>query len=73
MGPAALLQAWRFIADSRDNQTKKRLDNLKDAYSVYRCRSIMNCVDACPKNLNPTQAIDHIRQTIKISIINNAV
>lgn len=64
MGPAALLQAWRFVVDSRDNQTKKRLDNIKDAYSVYRCRSIMNCVDACPKGLNPTKAIDNLREKL---------
>lgn len=61
MGPAALLQAWRFIVDSRDNQQEHRLENLKDAYSAYRCRSIMACADVCPKGLNPTQAIDHIR------------
>jgi succinate dehydrogenase / fumarate reductase iron-sulfur subunit len=64
MGPAALLQAWRFVVDSRDNQTKKRLDNLKDAYSVYRCRGIMNCVDVCPKDLNPTKAIDNLREQL---------
>lgn len=64
MGPAALLQAWRFVVDSRDNQEQKRLSKLKDAYSVYRCRSIMNCVDACPKNLNPTKAIDNLREKL---------
>lgn len=64
MGPAALLQAWRFIIDSRDNQTKKRLDNMKDAYSAYRCRGIMNCVNSCPKGLNPTKAIDNIREQL---------
>ncbi len=64
MGPAALLQAWRFLVDSRDNQKDARLEKLKDAYSAFRCRSIMNCVDACPKNLNPTRAIDHIRSSL---------
>ena len=59
-GPAALLQAARFIQDNRDSQTAERLEDLKDAYSVFRCRSIMSCVDACPKGLNPTQAIGDI-------------
>ena len=61
LGPAALLQAARFILDSRDDQTQERLGQLNDAYSVFRCRSIMNCVDVCPKGLNPTQAIAEIR------------
>ncbi len=61
MGPAALLQAYRFIADSRDTATRDRLRQLHDPYSVFRCRSIMNCVDVCPKGLNPTKAIGHIR------------
>ena len=61
MGPAALLQATRFILDSRDDQTRQRLADLNDAYSVFRCRSIMNCVDVCPKGLNPTKAIATIR------------
>lgn len=60
-GPAALLQCARFIMDSRDNQTRQRLKMLNDAYSVFRCRSIMNCVDVCPKGLNPTKAIGDIR------------
>jgi succinate dehydrogenase / fumarate reductase iron-sulfur subunit len=62
LGPAALLQATRFVVDSRDDQTRTRLENLNDAYSVFRCRTIMNCVEACPKGLNPTQAIASIRQ-----------
>lgn len=62
MGPAALLQATRFIVDSRDDQTRTRLTNLNDAYSAFRCRSIMNCVEVCPKGLNPTKAIATIRQ-----------
>lgn len=61
MGPAALLQATRFIVDSRDTQTRERLSELDDAYSVFRCRSIMNCVEVCPKGLNPTEAISEIR------------
>lgn len=61
MGPAALLQACRFIVDSRDNKTNERLKTLNDAYSLFRCRGIMNCVDVCPKGLNPTQAIAAIR------------
>jgi len=61
MGPAALLQAARFIVDSRDTQTRERLTELDDAYSVFRCRSIMNCVEVCPKGLNPTEAISEIR------------
>lgn len=60
-GPAALLQAYRFVADSRDLATAQRLEDLSDPYSAFRCRSIMNCVDVCPKGLNPTQAIEHIR------------
>jgi len=61
MGPAALLQATRFIVDSRDTDTRERLTDLDDAYSVFRCRSIMNCVEVCPKGLNPTEAISEIR------------
>ena len=61
VGPAGLLQAYRFIADSRDEAQRSRLQDLKDAYSLYRCRGIMNCVSACPKGLNPTEAIGKIR------------
>jgi len=61
VGPAGLLQAYRFIADSRDTARTSRLQDLKDAYSLYRCRGIMNCVSACPKGLNPTEAIGKIR------------
>ena len=61
IGPAGLLQAYRFLADTRDTATKERLEKLGDPYSVFRCRSIMNCVNACPKDLNPTQAIGKIR------------
>lgn len=64
MGPAALLQAYRFIADSRDTHTEERLADLTDPFSLYRCRGIMNCVDACPKDLNPLQAINNIKDEI---------
>ncbi len=61
LGPAALLQAYRFIADSRDQATNERLDDLEDPYRLFRCHSIMNCVDVCPKGLNPTLAIGRIK------------
>ncbi len=64
VGPAGLLQAWRFIADSRDQATQERLDNLEDAYRLYRCRGIMNCVEVCPKGLNPNAAIGRIREQL---------
>jgi succinate dehydrogenase / fumarate reductase iron-sulfur subunit len=62
VGPAGLLQAYRFIADSRDEATGARLDNLEDPYRLFRCRSIMNCVDVCPKGLNPNKAIGKIKE-----------
>lgn len=58
---AGLLQARRFLADSRDKATQHRLDLLQDPFSVFRCRTIMNCTNVCPKGLNPTQAIAKIR------------
>ncbi|TXT25721.1 MAG: succinate dehydrogenase iron-sulfur subunit [Gallionellaceae bacterium] len=61
VGPAGLLQAYRFIADSRDQVTGERLDNLEDPYRLFRCHTIMNCVDVCPKELNPTRAIGKIK------------
>lgn len=61
IGPAGLLQAYRFLSDSRDTQTNERLANLSDPFSVFRCRGIMNCVDVCPKGLNPTKAISEIK------------
>jgi len=61
LGPAALLQAYRWIADSRDETTGERLDALEDPFKLYRCHTIMNCVDACPKGLNPAKAIGHIK------------
>lgn len=64
LGPAALLQAYRFLADSRDQATGERLDDLEDPYKLFRCHSIMNCVDVCPKDLNPTKAIGHIKEIL---------
>ncbi|MFK0573998.1 succinate dehydrogenase iron-sulfur subunit [Endozoicomonas sp.] len=64
VGPAGLLQAYRFLADSRDTATEERLSELDDPFSVFRCRGIMNCVSVCPKGLNPTRAIGHIRQML---------
>lgn len=61
VGPAGLLQAYRFIVDSRDQATGERLDNLEDPYRLFRCHTIMNCVDVCPKGLNPTAAIGKIK------------
>jgi succinate dehydrogenase / fumarate reductase iron-sulfur subunit len=61
VGPAGLLQAYRFLADSRDHATAERLDNLEDPYRLFRCHSIMNCVDVCPKGLNPNSAIGKIK------------
>ena len=61
IGPAGLLQAYRFLADSRDSATAERLSKLDDPFSVFRCRGIMNCVSVCPKGLNPTRAIGKIR------------
>ncbi|MEY4641526.1 MAG: hypothetical protein RLZZ227_1520 [Pseudomonadota bacterium] len=64
VGPAGLLQAYRFLADSRDTHTEERLADLEDPFSVFRCRGIMNCVSVCPKGLNPTRAIGHIRDML---------
>ncbi len=64
VGPAGLLQAYRFIADSRDSATSARLDNLEDAYRLFRCRTIMNCTDVCPKGLSPAYAISEIRNML---------
>jgi len=62
IGPAGLLQADRFIQDSRDTKTQQRLANLSDPFSLFRCRGIMNCVSVCPKGLNPTKAIAQVRE-----------
>lgn len=64
VGPAGLLAAYRFLIDSRDSATEQRLDDLDDAFSVFRCHSIMNCVSVCPKGLNPTKAIGKIKSML---------
>ena len=61
-GPAALLQSYRFLADSRDQATAERLEDLEGPYKLFRCHSIMNCVNVCPKGLNPTAAINSIKK-----------
>jgi len=62
LGPAILLQAYRFIVDSRDNDRKSRLKKLEDKFKLYRCHTIMNCTKTCPKNLNPAKAISKIKK-----------
>ncbi len=64
IGPSGLLQAYRFLIDSRDTATEERLANLSDPFSVFRCHGIQNCVQVCPKGLNPTKAIGHIRNML---------
>jgi succinate dehydrogenase / fumarate reductase iron-sulfur subunit len=64
LGPAVLLQAQRWIADSRDESTAERLDELEDPFKLYRCHTIMNCAQACPKGLNPAKAIGEIKKAI---------
>lgn len=64
LGPAVLLQAYRFIVDSRDENTAERLDALDDTFKLYRCHTIMNCVDTCPKGLNPAKAIAEIKKQL---------
>ena len=64
LGPAILLQAYRWLADSRDDADAARLAHLDDAFKLYRCHTIMNCADACPKGLNPAQAIAQIKQKL---------
>ncbi|XP_043272240.1 succinate dehydrogenase [ubiquinone] iron-sulfur subunit, mitochondrial-like [Venturia canescens] len=64
LGPAVLMQAYRWIIDSRDTQSAERLDKLRDAYSVYRCHTIMNCTRTCPKGLNPGRAIAEIKKLL---------
>jgi succinate dehydrogenase / fumarate reductase iron-sulfur subunit len=62
LGPAILLQAYRWLADSRDEHTGERLDDLEDPFRLYRCHTIMNCANACPKGLNPAKAIAEIKK-----------
>lgn len=64
IGPAGLLQAYRFIADSRDRAVTERLAYLDDVYRLYRCRTIMNCTEVCPKGLSPSHAIERIRRAL---------
>ena len=64
VGPAGLLQAGRFLADSRDTATAHRLEKLQDPFSAFRCRSILNCASVCPKHLNPRKAITDIYKTM---------
>ena len=64
VGPAGLLQAYRFIVDSRDTATSARLDDLDDVYRLFRCRTIINCTDVCPKGLSPAAAISEIRSML---------
>ncbi|MGJ0485317.1 MAG: succinate dehydrogenase iron-sulfur subunit [Methylomicrobium sp.] len=64
LGPAVLLQAYRWINDSRDENTGERLDDLEDPFKLYRCHTIMNCTDTCPKNLNPAKAIAEIKKLL---------
>ena len=68
-GPAALLQAWRFLADTRDQGTSERLEELDGAYRLFRCHTIMNCVDVCPKGLNPTKAIGNIKKMMLSNLV----
>ncbi|MBV8092243.1 MAG: succinate dehydrogenase iron-sulfur subunit [Acetobacteraceae bacterium] len=64
LGPAVLLQAYRWIADSRDEYTGERLDSLEDPFKLYRCHTIMNCAQTCPKGLNPAKAIGAIKELL---------
>lgn len=66
LGPAVLLQAYRWIADSRDEAVGERLDELQDPFRLYRCHTIMNCTNTCPKNLNPGKAIAEIKKLIAV-------
>jgi succinate dehydrogenase / fumarate reductase iron-sulfur subunit len=69
LGPAALLHAYRFIADTRDQKPELRLDELNDPYRLFRCHTIMNCADVCPKHLNPTRAIGKIREIMASRVV----
>ena len=63
-GAAVLLQAWRWLTDSRDEATEERLDNLEDPFRLYRCHTILNCTRTCPKGLNPGRAIAEVKKII---------
>lgn len=69
LGPAALLNAYRFIIDSRDQATSERLDDLNDPYRLFRCHTIMNCTDICPKRLDPSRAIGRIKEIMALRVI----
>lgn len=64
VGPAGLLQSYRFVADTRDTAKAERLEDLQDPFSIFRCHGIMNCVDVCPKGLNPAEAIGHLKDEL---------
>jgi succinate dehydrogenase / fumarate reductase iron-sulfur subunit len=64
LGPAILMQAWRWITDSRDEAKGERLDQVDDAFKLYRCHTIMNCTQTCPKGLNPAQSIAEIKKLL---------
>ncbi|MBK8455191.1 MAG: succinate dehydrogenase iron-sulfur subunit [Thiofilum sp.] len=64
LGPAVLLQAYRWVIDSRDEATGERLDNLEDPFKLYRCHTIMNCTNTCPKGLNPAKAIGQLKKLV---------
>ncbi len=66
LGPAALLAAYRWLVDTRDEATGERLDHLEDPFRLYRCHTIMNCTNACPKDLNPARAIGEIKQMLAV-------
>ena len=69
LGPAILLQAYRWIIDSRDENTEERLGELEDPFSLYRCHTIMNCTNTCPKGLNPAKAIAEIKKELAKKIL----
>lgn len=70
IGPAGLLTLYRFLMDNRDTFKKQRLKKIEDSFSVFRCHNIMNCVNTCPKQLNPAKAIGHIKRMLAIKTIN---
>lgn len=63
-GPATIMQAWRWIRDTRDESTKERLEQLNDEFKLYRCHTIMNCTQTCPKGLNPAEAVANVKKAI---------
>ena len=65
LGPAVLMQAYRWIEDSRDNNTKERIEQMNDAMKLFRCKTIMNCSDTCPKGLNPGQSIGKLKKKVE--------